>query len=97
MAAKKMLPLPQFKIFKPSDDVVEKLRRFVGVWVSDSGFEGTDRQWMTVIVSVSNEGKAHGYHSRGPPMPNSVQTPTTIIPFTALVSGDTASYSTSDA
>jgi hypothetical protein len=97
LAAKKKLPLPAFKIFKPSNDVPEKLRRFVGIWISDTGFEGTDRQWMTVIVSVNKEGKAFGYHSRGPPMPNSFQTPAIIIPFTAIVSGDSASYGTSDA
>src|SRR5262249_29048695 len=53
LAAEKKLPLPAFKIFKPGRDVPEKLRRFVGIWVSDSGFAGTDRQWMTIIVSVS--------------------------------------------
>ena len=97
VAAKKKLPVPAFKIFKPSNDVPEKLRRFVGICISDAGFQGTDRQWMTVIVSVNKEGKAFGYHSRGPPMPNSFQNPATTIAFTAVISGDSASYSTSDA
>ena len=96
LAVNKKLPLPVFKIFSPNRDVPEKLRRFVGIWASNSGFRGTDRQWMTIIVSVNKEGKAYGYHSRGPPTPNSVQNPASVIPFTALISGDAASYNTSD-
>ena len=96
LAGKKQLPVPSFKILKLRDDVPEKFRRFVGIWISDSGFQGTDRQWMTIIVTVSKEGKAFGYHSRGPPMPNSFQSPAIIIPFTALISGDSASYDLSE-
>jgi hypothetical protein len=92
LAAKKQLPVPAFKIFKPSDDVPEKFRRFVGIWISDSGFQGTDRQWMTIVVSVSKGGKVFGYHSRGPPMPNSFQSPATVLAFTGLIAGSTASY-----
>ena len=91
-AAKKQLPVPSFKILKPGDDVPEKLRRFVGIWISDTGFQGTDRQWMTIIVSVSKEGKAFGYHSRGPPMPNSVQNPAAVIAFTGVIAGDSVTY-----
>jgi hypothetical protein len=92
LAAKKGLPVPPFKIFKPSDEVPEKLRRFVGIWISDSGFQGSDRQWMTIVVSVNKEGKLFGYHSRGPPMPNSFQNPATVIAFTAVIAGGSASY-----
>jgi hypothetical protein len=92
LAAKKGLPVPPFKIFKPSDDVPEKFRRFVGIWISDSGFQGSDRQWMTIVVSVNKEGKLFGYHSRGPPMPNSFQNPATVIAFTAVIAGGSASY-----
>ena len=48
---------------------------------------------MTAIVSVDREGKAWGYLSRGPPMPNSAPIPPRVIPFTGTISGDTLSYS----
>ena len=44
-------------------------------------------------MSVDREGKAWGYLSRGPPMPNSVPIPPRVIPFTGTISGDTLSYS----
>jgi uncharacterized caspase-like protein len=92
LAAKKALPVPSFKILKPGNDVPEKFRRFVGIWISDAGFQGSDRQWMTIVVSVTKAGKVFGYHSRGPPMPNSFQNPAAVIAFTALIAGGSASY-----
>ena len=93
-AAKKQLPLPAFKIYTPGGDVPTSVRKFVGIWVSGSGFEGTGRQWMTIVSSADREGRVWGYHSRGPPMPNSRATPASVISFTGVVSNDTLRYST---
>jgi hypothetical protein len=97
LAAKKGLPLPAFRMYRPADDVGASNRQFVGIWMSDTGFRDTGRQWMTMIVGVNREGRAWGYHSRGPPMPNSVASPADIIAFTGSISGGTLTYSTSDA
>lgn len=97
LAAKKGLPLPAFKMHKPADDVGASVRQFVGIWISDTGFHDTGRQWMTMIVHVNREGRAWGYHSRGPPMPNSSATPASVLPFRALISSGTLTYSTVEA
>jgi hypothetical protein len=94
-AKAKQLPLPSFKIYKPSGDISEGLRRFLGIWVSGFGVMGTSRQWMTIIVAVTREGRAYGYQVRGPPKPNSTQTPAASLAFTGRISGDRLSYSTS--
>ena len=94
VAKAKQLPLPSFKIYKPADDIAAGPRRFLGIWVSEFGFMGTGRQWMTIVVSVNTEGRAYGYHVRGPPKPNSLQTPPAFLPFTGRISGDKLSYAT---
>jgi hypothetical protein len=96
IAAKKGLPLPIFEIQTPAVEVPANLRQFVGIWISDFGFTGSGRQWMTVVVSVNAEGRAWGYHSRGPAMPNSTQTPAKTLTFTGLISGGTLVHSTTD-
>ena len=96
IAAKKGLPLPVFEIHTPAVEVPANFRQFVGIWMSDHGFSHTGRQWMTVVVSVNAEGRAWGYHSRGPAMPNSsMQTPATTMAFTGLISGGTLAYNAS--
>ena len=97
IAAQKELPLPVFEIHTPAVEVPANLRQFVGIWISDLGFIDTGRQWMTVVVSVNAEGRAWGYHSRGPSMPNSVPTPADTMTFTGLITDGTLTYSTSSA
>ena len=44
LAAEKDLPLPAFRITSLAEDVPDTIRRFVGVWVSDTGWAYSDRQ-----------------------------------------------------
>jgi DNA-binding winged helix-turn-helix (wHTH) protein len=93
IAEKKELPLPAFQIRKPANDVPESMRRFIGVWVSDTGWMISNRQIMMIVTDVDSEGVATGYVINGPPGPRSqVQNPANATPFTGRISGDVLVY-----
>jgi hypothetical protein len=71
LADQKQLPLPSIRIRKPASEVPENMRRFVGIWVSDSGFEKTGRQYMLIVTNVLPTGQATGFHIVGPPQTGS--------------------------
>ena len=52
LAEQKLLPLPTFQIERPAADVPDTARRFVGIWVSDKGWMGSNRQLMAIITNV---------------------------------------------
>jgi DNA-binding winged helix-turn-helix (wHTH) protein len=94
IASSKQLPLPEFEIDTPDDDVPAGIRRFVGIWASTKGFVGTNRQFMFIVTHVEKEGLAGGYTVRGPPAPNSrVQNPAEAVTFTAYIDANTLTYS----
>ena len=66
LADEKQLPLPALRIRNPASDVPENMRRFVGIWVSDLGFEKTGRQYMLIVTNVLPTGQATGFHIVGP-------------------------------
>jgi DNA-binding winged helix-turn-helix (wHTH) protein len=65
LADKKHLPVPAFEIRTPDPDVSEAARRFVGVWVSDTGWLGSKRQFMLIVTSVAKDGAVSGFSVTG--------------------------------
>lgn len=93
IAADKQLPLPAFQIIEPARDAPKGLRRFVGVWVSDTGWPNSNRQLMLIVTRVDQDGFAIGYAVDGPPQPLShVQSPAGFHSFRARISGPLLSY-----
>jgi len=91
IAEKKQLPLPPFRMRKPADDVPAQIRRFVGIWVSDPGWE-SGRQGMLIVANADHQGRAVGYHVTGPPTPTSfAKIPASYNRFTGEIVGDTLS------
>jgi DNA-binding winged helix-turn-helix (wHTH) protein len=94
LADKKQLPLPTFIIRQPADRVPESLRRFVGIWVSDTGWIVSHRQFMLIVTAVDDRGAAEGYEVHAPAQPKSpIQSPAHAAPFVAHISGATLHYS----
>jgi DNA-binding winged helix-turn-helix (wHTH) protein len=94
LADNKQLPLPPFQIRTPAHDVSEDARRFVGIWVSDKGWMGSNRQFMLIVTNVDREGIAAGYFVNGPSQPMSFfHTAAHSSSFKARISGDSLSYS----
>ena len=71
LTAEKELPLPAFHITSRAEDVPDAMRRFVGVWVSDTGWHYSDRQLMVIVTHVTKSGVASGYFVNGPSKPYS--------------------------
>jgi hypothetical protein len=71
VAASKRLPLPYFEIAKPDPTASADARSFVGIWVSEEGWFGSNRQ-MLLIVTSANDDTVHGYVVHGPAQPGSV-------------------------
>jgi DNA-binding winged helix-turn-helix (wHTH) protein len=93
LAAGKELPVPRFQITSLAQDVPEVTRRYIGVWVSDSGWVGSDRQFMVIVTSVTRRGEIAGYMVNGPSKPYSrSQGPAFIMPFKGYVNADGLRY-----
>jgi DNA-binding winged helix-turn-helix (wHTH) protein len=93
IAEKKELPVPAFQIRKPANDVPANARRFIGVWVSDTGWMISNRQLMMIVTDVDRDGVATGYVINGPPGPKSqAHNPANAMPFTGRISGNTLVY-----
>jgi class 3 adenylate cyclase len=71
-AAREGVILPRFEIPRLADDVPAALRRFVGIWYNEVGFEGgAGRRVMLIVTSVDAHAKVWGYYMLGRPGPNS--------------------------
>ena len=93
VAASKQLPVPAFQIREPAHDVSNGIRRFLGIWVSDTGWMGSHRQLMLIVTQVDRDGMAIGYGVNGPPQPRDrLQKPAGPFPFTAHILGDVLSF-----
>jgi hypothetical protein len=82
IAEAKGLPLPLFQMHQPPQDLDPKLRRFVGIWVSDAGWRVSGRQLMLIVAEIGRDGSAVAYVSHGPPQARSHSHEP---PFTTLV------------
>jgi DNA-binding winged helix-turn-helix (wHTH) protein len=93
VAASKRLPLPSFGIAKPDETVPTEARSFVGVWVSEKGWVGSNRQMLLIVTSAAN-GMVAGYVVHGPAQPKSpIQSPAHFRTFKANRTGASFSYS----
>jgi len=71
IAAEKQLPLPLYRIHAPGAGVGDDARKFVGVWVSSTGWVNSDRQFMMIVTNVDSGGGVTGYFANGPAKPYS--------------------------
>lgn len=93
LAAEKDLPLPAFHITSLAEDVPDAIRRFVGVWVSDTGWQYSDRQLMVIVTSVTKGGVVSGYFVNGPSKPYSrTQGPAFTMAFKGHIKAGTMRY-----
>jgi DNA-binding winged helix-turn-helix (wHTH) protein len=93
LAAEKELPLPAFHITSRAEDVPDTIRRFVGVWVSDTGWQYSDRQLMVIITSVTKGGNVSGYFVNGPSKPYSrTKGPAFMMSFKGHINAGTMRY-----
>jgi hypothetical protein len=94
IAAEKELPLPPFQVSRIERHVSHEYRRFVGIWVSSTGFVNSNRQFMLVITEAEWPGILTGFTVRGPPQPLSLlKAPAGISHFKARVLGNSFRYS----
>ena len=93
LAAEKELPLPAFHITSLAEDVPDAIRRFVGVWVSDTGWAYSDRQFMVIVTSVTKRGDVSGYLVNGPSKPYSrMQGPAFAMAFKGYINAGALRY-----
>jgi len=93
LAAEKELPLPAFHITSLAEDVPDAIRRFVGVWVSDTGWMYSDRQLMVIVTNVTKSGRVSGYFVNGPSKPYSrSQGPAFSMNFKGHINDGTLRY-----
>jgi DNA-binding winged helix-turn-helix (wHTH) protein len=90
----KQLPIPAFQVRTPSTDIPQAARRFIGVWVSGSGWINSNRQFMLIVTHINSDGTAEGYTVDGPPQPKSLVQDTAIArTLKAQISTNTLFYS----
>jgi hypothetical protein len=90
----KQFNMPPYQIDAIDSDVPDKLKRFVGVWVSRIGNgNGTGRQVMLIVSHVDKEGTASGYVISGPPTRTAwSQAPASYTAFKSKIGGDTLQF-----
>lgn len=88
LAKKKKLPLPDIEIKQPAREIPDDMRRFVGVWISDTGFEGTGRQYALIVTDVFGARNAAVRTLVGPPQPKTtILTPPSSNSFVGIILG----------
>ena len=93
LSATKDLPLPVYRIHAPAPDVTETDRRFLGVWVTDSGWINSNRQLMMIVTDVSKDGSVSGFFVNGPARPHShIPGPAFSARFAGYISNGTLRY-----
>jgi len=95
IATKKSLIIPEFVIRPSVRNVSAAFREFVGVWVSDQGFNRFGREAMIIITNVDAEGNAEGYFSFGPPtprVPKHRRFPANTVPIQGKVIGNRVKF-----
>ena len=93
LAIEKELPVPAVSIGAPVESLPDTLHRFVGVWVSKTGWVGSGRQFMIIVTGVGRDGTAKGYFVNGPSKLGSrVPGPAFSASFIGRVDGGTLRY-----
>ena len=91
LAAQKDIPLPPtVEVIQPIDDTPEVGRKFIGVWISESGYDTSGRQYAIILTQVIAEGSADmrviGNTCVGPPTSISPTTiPARCLPLIARI------------
>ncbi|MGO9774112.1 MAG: toll/interleukin-1 receptor domain-containing protein [Roseiarcus sp.] len=91
IAAQHALILPELAYRAPSGNIDSGALRFIGVWSSEIGYNGTGRQAMLIVTTVSADMRAEGYVLNGPPTAH-VYEPSvgaSTLPFHGEIDGDT--------
>src|SRR6185436_9514045 len=85
--------LPAFHITSLAEEVPDAIRRYVGVWVSDTGWLYSDRQLMVIVTSATKRGDVSGYLVNGPSKPYSrMQGPAFALPFKGYINAGALRY-----
>ncbi len=97
VATKHDLTVPQFAIRSPDAKLPDKARRFIGVWASEVGWNGSRRQAMLVVNSVDLQSRTSGFFIWGPPNPNAppdLRFPAGYLPFAGQITGNQLNFRT---
>jgi hypothetical protein len=94
LGEKHQLPLPQFKMEGAARDAPAALRRFVGIWVDETGGgSGKGRKIMLITTRVDKDGRAGGHFAYGPPGPGSFhQGPAGTFRWMGRIAGESLSF-----
>lgn len=87
------IPLPDFQIGLPGDDVPARWRRFLGVWDTDNS---TGRRIVLIVTQVDSAGAADGFVCFGPQRADahpSARTPPGVMKIVGRISDDTLRFS----
>jgi hypothetical protein len=90
IAEKKDLPPPpEFTLLGSDSMAPAATRKFIGIWVSETGFGGLGRHAMLIVTSVDAQSRARGHYLWGPPTPRSpYKFPRGSYNFSGRISGD---------
>lgn len=96
LARKHKFVLPPFTIYRTEVSVPERFRRFVGVWLNESGAVGNTgkgRRHMIIVTQVDSNGRVSGYVVIGPPDKTSFdQAPAHFLVIDGQIEGDAFRY-----
>ena len=96
IAARHQLPVPTFTIAMPKGGVPANALRFVGVWASSVGYNGTGRQAMLIVTAVDGDSLAEGFYVQGPPTAGTVREArvygASAIPIEGRITGGTLTF-----
>jgi Caspase domain len=84
--------MPRFKIERADPQLPAGLRKFVGIWASDVGFNsGHARHAMLIVTDVEAPAQANGYWVTGSPTAHEAKannSPGGVFPFEGKITGD---------
>ncbi|HEY4927224.1 MAG TPA: toll/interleukin-1 receptor domain-containing protein [Roseiarcus sp.] len=90
IGAEHALILPELVFRAPTGNVDAAALRFIGVWSSDIGYNGTGSQAMLMVSTVGADRRAEGYVLNGPPTALSwdPKRSANTLPFHGEINGD---------
>jgi hypothetical protein len=93
-ARDKLVTMPTFNIERPDPAVPAALRKLVGIWASDVGFNnGHGRHAMIIVTKVVAPAQVTGFYAWGSPTPNGPQFPAGFDGFEGKVTGAQVTFS----
>ena len=90
VAADHALILPELAFHAPTGNISPSALRFIGVWSSDIGYNGTGSQAMLIVATEGADGRSEGFVLNGPATPLSYDPnrPANTFPFRGEIDGD---------